>query len=231
MWRFILILAALCGCVTTPQFFDVGAQYLGAKYVRDPLGEGVAPDDDPLIRNDAFDCTTFVETVLAGGDIDKLTKIRYRCGNVSFINRNHFIESDWLKNNADLVQNVSAEYGTTDIRHVIINRAAWLRTVHGIKSDTPPVSIDLEYIPYNKLTSINNDVPLIVLFIVGNCQKCDKIGTDIAVVHMGFLLPGGTVLRHASSGQGCVVDTDFDTYVQMRRKMENNIGIALVKIK
>lgn len=231
MWRFVFIFAALCGCVTTPQSFDVGTKYLGAKYIRDPLGEGVAPDTDPLIRDDAFDCTTFVETVLADGDIDKLTKIRYKDGRVSFINRNHFIESDWLVNNADLVQNVSAEYGTTDVRHVVINRASWLSKVHGINTDVQPAAVDLEYIPYNKLTSINNDAPLIVLFIVGNCQKCDKIGTDIAVVHMGFLLPGGTVFRHASSSNGLVMDTDFSEYVQMRREMKNNIGIALVKIK
>lgn len=231
MWRFVFILAALCGCVSTPQYFNVGTQYLGAKYIRDPLGEGIAPDSDPLIRYDAFDCTTFVETVLADGDVNKLTKIRYKDGSISFTNRNHFIESDWLFNNADLVQNVSRQYGKTDIRHVVINRAAWLKKVHNIDSDTVPVAVALEYIPYDMLNSINNDAPLIVLFIVGNCQKCDKIGTDIAVVHMGFLLPGGTVLRHASSSNGRVMDTDFAAYVQMRHKMDNNIGIALVKIK
>lgn len=48
---------------------------------------------------------------------------------------------------------------------------------------------------------------------------------------MGFLLPGGTVFRHASSSNGLVMDTDFSEYVQMRREMKNNIGIALVKIK
>lgn len=230
MFYRIAILAALCGCTATPQSFDIGGQYLGAKYVLDPLGEGVPPDDDPLIRMDAFDCTTFVETVLANGDVDKLTKIRYKNDKVEFLARNHFIETDWLPNNADLVENVSAQYGKTQIRHIITNKKSWLHTVHNIDADVPIQSADLEYLPYSAFDKINNTEPLIVLFIIGNCQKCAKIGTDIAVVHMGFLLPGG-VLRHASSTHGVVMDTDFYEYIAQRRKAKYNIGIALVKIK
>lgn len=226
----IAIFAALCGCAATPQSFDIGAQYLGVKYVLDPLGEGVAPDPDPLIRTDAFDCTTFVETVLANGDVDKLTKIRYKDGNPEFLARNHFIETDWLVNNADLVKNVSEQYGKAQIRHVVTDKKSWLRTVHNIDADAPMHSADLEYLPYSEFYKINNTEPLIVLFITGNCQKCAKIGTDIAVVHMGFLLPGG-VLRHASSAHGRVMDTDFYEYIAQRKQTKNNIGIALVKIK
>jgi len=230
MWWRVIILAALCGCAATPQSFDMGAKYLGAKYVLDPLGEGVSPDADPLIRTDAFDCTTFVETVLADGNVDKLTKIRYADGVPEFLHRNHFIETDWLPNNADLVENVSAQYGTAQTRHVVIDKKSWLRTVHGIDADVPIQSVDLQYLPYSAFDKINNTEPLIVLFITGNCEKCDKIGTDIAVVHMGFLMPGG-VLRHASSAHGVVMDTDFYEYIAQRRKTKNNIGIALVKIK
>ncbi|MDE6250007.1 MAG: DUF1460 domain-containing protein [Alphaproteobacteria bacterium] len=226
----IAILAALCGCAATPQSFDTGGQYLGAKYILDPLGEGVAPDTDPLIRTDAFDCTTFVETVMANGDVDRLTKIRYRDGVPGFLNRNHFIETDWLPNNANWVENVSAQYGKTKIRHVTTDKKSWLHTVHNIDADVPMQSADLEYIPYSALNEINNTDPLIVLFITGNCQKCAKIGTDVAVVHMGFLLPGG-VLRHASSAHGVVMDTDFYKYIAQRKQTKNNIGIALVKIK
>lgn len=229
LWR-IAVLVALCSCATTPQSFDIGRQYLGTQYVLDPLGEGVPPDADPLIRTDAFDCTTFVETAMANGDVDKLTQIRYRDGVPGFLNRNHFMETDWLQNNADLVENVSAQYGATKIRHVVNNKKSWLRAVHNIDADVPSHSADLEYLPYSAIDKINNTEPLIVLFITGNCQKCDKIGTDIAVVHVGFLLPGG-VLRHASSAHGIVMDTDFYQYIAQRQQTKNNIGIALVKIK
>ena len=93
-----------------------------------------------------------------------------------------------------------------------------------------PEKVALEYIPYENLTDIKNKEPLIVLFITGNSGKSDKICTDLAVVHMGFLLPNG-ILRHASSEKGKVIDVDFKKYASRRAKNKNNLGIALVKIK
>ena len=209
----------------------IGQEYIGAQYLNNPLGEGIAPDSDPLIRFDAFDCTTFVETTLADGNLDKLNKIRYKKGNISFINRNHFTESDWIQNNSDLVENVSAKYGKSAIRKIKIDRANWLKRVHNIPDRTPVQMINLEYIPYENINTVKTNSPLIVLFINGpdnNMQQ--KIGSDIAVRHMGFLLPDGT-LRHASSSAGKVVDVNFDEYVAKRKKMPNNIGIVLLEIK
>ena len=101
--RYALLLSfLLIGC-QSDVIRSNGQQFIGAPYINSPLGEEVAPDTDPLIRFDAFDCTTFVETVLANGDVDKLNRIRYQDGNIGFLNRNHFIESDWLQNNSDIV--------------------------------------------------------------------------------------------------------------------------------
>lgn len=231
MRRWIAIFTiVVAGCGLNAPRSDVGAAYLGAAYVLDPLGEGTGYDPDPLIRFDAFDCTTFVETVLADGDVERLNKIRYAGGVVAFENRNHFIETDWLPNNSDLVENVSAQYGKTAVRHVTVDKRAWAHVAHGVDIDALPVTTDIEYIPYNALGRINNTRPLIVLFMVGMREKYAKMATDISVVHMGFLLPGGNVLRHASTGRG-VVDDDFAEYVARRQNMKNNIGIALVEIK
>ena len=235
IWRGFLFIFAM-GCAACAPLFntsdsDVGARYLGARYVLDPLGEGVGYDSDPLIRFDAFDCTTFVETVLAAGDVSRLNKIRYAGGVVAFENRNHFIETDWLTNNADLVEVVSGQYGATLLRNVVIDKRAWARVAHGMEIDVPVQTASLEYIPYELLGAIDNTAPLIVLFVVSpRADSNAKLATDIAVVHMGFLLPGGKVLRHASTGRG-VMDDDFAQYVAKRHKMRNNIGIALVKIK
>ena len=68
MWR-VIFLFLLVGCVGGNVDADFGAKYIGVRYATDPLGEMKSPDADPLIRFDAFDCTTFVETVLAGGDV------------------------------------------------------------------------------------------------------------------------------------------------------------------
>ena len=227
MKRVVLVVVfILAGCGNAPQ---IGDEYMGAKYVNDPLGEGRAPDSDPLIRDDAFDCTTFVETVLAHGDVETLNKIRYKNGEIDFINRNHFIETDWLPNNSNIVKNVSAQYGQTALRHVVINRAAWLRRMHNIDSYAAVVATDIEYIPYDNITTLKTDRPIIVLFIVGNTGKSDIIGTDLAVVHMGFLMPNG-MLRHASSTAGRVVDVPVSEYIAGRRQNKNNLGITLLEI-
>src|SRR5438045_3981745 len=75
----------------------ISAQFLGTAYLLGPLGEGTQGyyDQSPLFRFDAFDCQTFVETVLAlaisndAATFKKLiNEIRYRKGVVAFENRN-----------------------------------------------------------------------------------------------------------------------------------------------
>ncbi len=228
MWRLFLIFGLVgCGATTTPY---LGQLFLGTAYQDSPLGEAALPDDDPLIRFDAFDCTTFVETVLADGDLDTLNQIRYQDGKVGFLTRNHFIETDWLTNNADIVQNVSAQYAPTETRTVLIDKSNWFKVMHGIDVDVPITRADIEYIPYRHAKEITVSRPMIVLFITDNAKIRDKIGTDLAVVHMGFVLPNG-MLRHASSSQGMVVDVNMDEYITKRIKMASNLGIALVEIK
>ena len=78
--------------------------------------------------------------------------------------------------------------------------------------------------------NIHVSEPVIVLFITDNQNFRDTIGTDLAVVHMGWLLPNGK-LRHASSVHGKVVDVDITDYIAQRMKNKQNLGIALVEAK
>ena len=227
----ILVIVLPIVCMACTRTSTIGEQYLGSPYILDPLGEETAPDTDPLIRFDAFDCTTFVETVLANGDIDKLNKIRYKDGKIGFLNRNHFVATEWLPNNTDVVENVSKKYGKTAFRTVTTNRAAWLKRVHNISSNVPNKTARLEYIPYDNLGNTQTDRPLVVIFVLDKSETMyKKTGTDLAVHHMGFLLPNG-MLRHASSSGGGVVDVNFDEYVAKRKKMPNNLGVMLLEIK
>ena len=225
-----LTLPIICMACTRTEY--IGEKYLGVKYILDPLGEEVAPDTDPLVRFDAFDCTTFVETALADGDINKLNKIRYKDGKIGFLNRNHFVATEWLPNNSDLFENISSRYGKTKIRTVTINRSAWLKNIHHMSIKTPNKTTKLEYIPYEYLAdNIKPEKPLLVLFVLNRSERMfKKTGTDLAVYHMGFLLPNG-MLRHASSSAGGVVDINFNEYVAKRKKMPNNIGVMLLEIK
>lgn len=229
MKSFVALLFATL-CAACARNATIGEKYVGTKYINNPLGEGFASDSDPLIRFDAFDCTTFVETALADGDVEKLNKIRYKNGVIDFVNRNHFVETDWLPNNSEIVIDVTAQYGATKTRVVKIDRANWLKRNYNIDDFTPIKTVKLNYIPYGAIKKINNHKPLIVLFIGNKYQNTTVLGTDLAVMHMGFLLPGG-VLRHASSEFGRVMDVDFYEYVAKRQKSANNLGIMLLEIK
>ena len=86
----------------------------------------------------------------------------------------------------------------------------------------------MEYIPRDYIQDIKITKPVVVLFIIDNPKISDKIGTDLAVSHMGFLLPGG-ILRHASSQHGRVIDVDFQEYINAHTL--NNLGISILEIK
>lgn len=229
MWRAIL-LSFLFGCSWGVNAKDMGAEYVGVKYVADPLGEARAPDNDPLIRFDAFDCTTFVETVLADSDVEKLNKIRYADGKPDFVRRNHFMETDWLENNSDIVRNVSSSYAPTVTQRITIDKKNWFKVTHKMDVDFAPQTVELQYIPYKHATNIKVEQPVVVLFLRKNSKIRDKIGTDLVVRHMGILLPNG-ILRHASRKAGAVVDNDFSKYVHRMMENQNNLGIMILEIK
>ncbi len=80
------------------------AYFKNSPYVLGSLGEGESAryDQYPLYRTDAFDCDTYVNTVLALTLSNSLTtfqrcinNLRYSNGHVSYINRRHFTSLDW----------------------------------------------------------------------------------------------------------------------------------------
>ena len=84
----------------------VSAYFIGKPYQLGALGEGRLGryDQFPLYRTDAFDCLTYVETVLAIALSPNLkafkqtiNHIRYQDGHVSYLTRLHFTELDWNK--------------------------------------------------------------------------------------------------------------------------------------
>jgi hypothetical protein len=111
---------------------------LEVPYVADPLGEGVNGrfDRDPRHRLDGFDCTTFVETVIATAKahsrnaiLPNMDRIRYKNGRVSFETRNHFTGADWIRNNVrngilvDITQSIDRD--STYLAEAVIQRSDW----------------------------------------------------------------------------------------------------------
>lgn len=83
---------------------QISGQFLGRPYELYVLGEGETGryDQSPLYRFDAFDCETYVTTVLALAlsahpqDYQAcLRMLRYQDGDVSFLKRRHFTSVDW----------------------------------------------------------------------------------------------------------------------------------------
>ncbi|MNJ92691.1 hypothetical protein D3C87_103650 [compost metagenome] len=106
--------------------------FLGKPYLGGALGEGPFGryDLDPLYRFDVFDCTTFVETVMALTQAKSpkqftavINDIRYENGVVDLFKRNHFTSVDWNPNNEKrgFVKDVTAEVA----RH----RTSYMRTL------------------------------------------------------------------------------------------------------
>ena len=116
----------------------VSAKLLGRPYKLGASGEGKfdAYDQDPLWRLDVFDCTTYVETVMAAvnarnprGFERALYSVRYLHGRVSFVTRNHFPEADWIPRNesAGNIRDVTRELFPDLARptSIVISKARW----------------------------------------------------------------------------------------------------------
>jgi len=114
------------GAAIADRIDSASVQLLGVPFLEAPLGEGPGSryDAGPLSRLDGFDCTTFVETVLALArsravrEFEKtLIQIRYRGGKVGFAQRNHFPCVDWIPENTrqgvvtDITATIGAPWG------------------------------------------------------------------------------------------------------------------------
>ena len=122
----------------------ISAQFLGKPYLLGALGEGAAGDYDqsPLYRTDAFDCETYVDTVVALALTHnpeqfkrRINQIRYHEGHVSYVDRNHFTCLDWNLNNQhqgflkDITTTFKNEHHQTVAKfaRAFIDKPAWYK--------------------------------------------------------------------------------------------------------
>lgn len=116
----------------------VSRYFLGKKYIFGALGEGYSGEFDksPLYRTDAFDCETFVATVLAlvvsnsfAEYVNNIKKIQYKEGKVSYFNRYHFTEVDWNIANRQngFLKDITTQILGSKIAYAIIDKPQWFR--------------------------------------------------------------------------------------------------------
>jgi hypothetical protein len=230
----LVVLATLAAADLPAKLMSNSEHFLGTKYVVSPLGEGEGKDTDPRIRTDAVDCLTFVETTMAqslSADEDHvlptLDAIRYGGSTVSYGERNHVMEAQWLPNNLKkgFLRDVTKQYAGDTTVHVtkVITEKTWaakegkglgLDAEHQAKGefglDILPAKAALE-----KLKKAPDGTVIVVV-------RADKPSLVTRISHVGFLVhkKEGVFMRHASKTFGKVVDEDLTAY------LGRNLGYA-----
>ena len=229
----------------------ISYKFLEKPYALGPLGEEKGIDSDPLYREDKFDCLTFVETVLAKlyskdeNIVSIMNKIRYKNGFVSFETRNHFQNPDWIRNNKDIVENVSNNISKSVLKKnasksiINLDKKSWFKKNYNIDVNIQTETVSLDFI---RLDDFKNnmekfisfiDKPYIFMTVINDNKLKEKIGTEADVLHTGFLIKKNDklYLRHASSVAGKVVDNDFEKYIEKIQKNPKYLGFSLLEIK
>jgi hypothetical protein len=183
---------------------------LGSPYAVDPLGG--SPGDPEVLSTslDAFDCVTYVETVLAlslsarAADFPGwLRRIRYDGGRVEWAARNHYM-TGWIRANARIgvVRPIAARVRTTDKERL-------LDAVPGL----PPRRSRFACVPKAEVRRLERRLS------TGDLVFFASTKARLDVFHCGVLVgeAGGFRLRHASRSQGGAVEQDLDGFLRSNR--------------
>lgn len=119
------------------RFRRMSGFFLGRPYLLGPLGEGQTGrfDQNPLYRTDAFDCLTYVNTVLAlffAKNIEsfreKMIAINYQDSIIAYEKRYHFMNVDWNKGNSrlGLVEEVTGKIVDENNRSVAVRSETYI---------------------------------------------------------------------------------------------------------
>ncbi len=231
---------------TGPGIIEIGKTFAGMPYVGQTLE--IHKDEKLVINLREFDCTTYVENVLAFSLLLKkeadefeafgsiLQNIRYRDGDLEgYSSRLHYF-SDWLNNNEEkgLVRNISCELGGVKFEKKIDFMTTHRKLYPGLKDDQSFENVqiteqglsrsELCYIPKDQIRSVemkleDGDIIALATSIEG-----------LDVTHTGFAYRkanGRIYLLHASSsGQVEISKKPLTKYLE---GIKNNIGILVAR--
>ena len=195
----------------------LSAQFLGIYYAESTL---IGDKDTPevfVVNLEGVDCFTLIEYVAAlrlsntfSGFEENLKRLRYRSGEVGFINRNHFF-TDWREFNSDFVEDATGRIGgdkTITVRKTLNEKKDGTCFLTGI----PSLSREISYIPSD---AIGNSV--VDRLKTGDYAGIYSAAEGLDVSHVGIIIKKGDniYLRHASSQKEIrkVVDQDFREYI------------------
>lgn len=192
-------------------------QFLGVPYKASTMiGDQNTPEAF-VINLEGMDCFTYVDYVEAlqlsnsfPEFKDELQEVRYRSGEIAFLNRNHFF-TDWAIFNQDKVEDVTEKVGkgkTKIIEKFLNKKADGTMFLPGI----PVTKRTVKYIPLGAIDAK----------VINRLRTGDYVGIytpmeGLDVSHTGIIIKdkGKTYLRHASSKESNmkVVDEDLKAYM------------------
>lgn len=191
---------------------------MGDPYRGNTLGGSPSSDESFTASLDAFDCLTYVESILAlagASDLrkfaDNLRCIRYRNGNVGWVSRNHYMTA-WIRNNvrAGFVSNQTKGSG-------LIDRSRKLNVVEGLAEKT----ILVRSIRKRDFLRRRSEVSTGDLVFFASTRR------NLDVFHCGVLIRSGerVLLRHAARSRGRVVEQALEGFLAANRMS----GVILVR--
>lgn len=205
----------------------LSAKFLGAQYSEATLIGHANTPEVFVINIEGVDCFTFIDYIEAmrrSGSFsefsENLRKIRYRSGDVTYENRNHFF-TDWREYNSDLIDDITERVGRGKSKQVkkILNkkndRACFIPAI-------PFRERQVVYIPAEKVDDA----------AMRNLKTGDYIGIysekpGLDVSHIGIVIKDAAdvFFRHASTKSMKVVDEDF------RKYLSGKPGIIVLRAK
>ncbi len=182
---------------------------LGARYRANTLIGGPRRKEVLIVRDDAFDCVTFCEVVLAAARARDLTEfeaslrgLRYAHGDVKWEKRNHYF-ADWSRRAVEneICRPIAIEPAVT------IEKTVNWRNLG--KREVSLIAIPRAALMTNKHLLASGDV----IGFVSRRPNLDVYHTGLIALGKG----GELMLRHASQRRGRVVDDRLDRFVAANR--------------
>jgi hypothetical protein len=219
-----------------------------SKALKDRSPLNINSDIVPFVP-ERFDCTTYVETVIAlarsrglPSFFEELIRVRYSDSNPTYLSRNHFPEADWIPNNLQkgIVSDITDEVGSSGPLNVstaekVINRREWLeRSLRAHRIDRSLAAVDssrwdsvaarVRFLPLDEVDRIIGKIPDGSIL---NIVHRDTPSRSVLITHQGFVFQssGVTLFRHANPG-GQIRTEPLTQYLQ--RAVSRKGGATIV---
>jgi len=185
--------------------------FLGCPYKSNPLVGSAETTEVFTVSLDAFDCVTYIETVLAlalasnvDDFVERLRTIRYEHGEIQWKRRNHYMTL-WLRNNVreGILTPVSVRAIPTHKLDRVLNLVPGLA----------PQRVRMRCIPKRSAPRLERYLQTGDIILFASTRR------NLDVFHAGIIARYGKIvlMRHASRSQGSVVEQKLSEFLEANR--------------